>query len=161
MNNELEEIIKILKRVPNEYIYWGDSVSKTEILGFECRTGIKLPLDYVELLKHFNGINLMGACLLGIPIDGGDPENLESVYDFEHYESANPMPLYLIPFSPDGGGNHYCFDTRNDTIVFWNSEYDYSDILPEIVYNTLAQMMRDVFIEWTIKEDDDISYILD
>ena len=64
------------------------------------------------------------------------------------------MPLHLIPFSPDGGGNYYCFDIRNNNIVFWDSEYDYSNDIPEVAYNTLAEMMREVFIEWTLEDLD-------
>lgn len=37
------------------------------------------------------------------------------------------MPAYLIPFAPDGRGNHYCLDTSQMAddecpIAFWDHE---------------------------------------
>lgn len=51
----------------------------------------------------------MGDEVLGIAKNKYD---LVNAYQFEHYEVINPQYEYLIPFSPDGFGNSYCFDTR-------------------------------------------------
>lgn len=59
--------------------------------------------------------------------------SLDNIFEFEHYEVENPMPVNFLPFSPDGGGNHYCLDlARNSdgicTVVFWQYDFDYDSI---------------------------------
>lgn len=152
MKEQLEEIVKILEKVPESYIELNRPASKEDIEAFEKKWNITLPSDYVELLMMHNGIGLMGAVLLGVPLKDETCFSLESAYEFEHFQVYNPMPLHLVPFSPDGGGNYYCFDILNNNIVFWDSEYDYSNDEPEIVYNSLAEMIREVFIEWTLED---------
>lgn len=160
MNDKMLEIINILEKVPEKFIKFNPPASKKEIAEFEKKWNISLPIDYVELLMKYNGINLMGNVLLGVPSKNGDPENLDSSYKFEHSDCDNPMPLNLIPFCPDGFGNHYCFDIQFNKIVFWQHDCDYSEDSPEVVYNTLAAMLQEIFIEWTILDDEDLSIIM-
>ncbi|WP_394802961.1 SMI1/KNR4 family protein [Barnesiella propionica] len=69
-----------------------------------------------------NGLSMMGDIILGIHNILTDKKyteiNLENTCIFEHFEANNPMPLHLVPFCPNGYGNHYCFDLHNHNIVF-------------------------------------------
>lgn len=109
-----------------------------------------LPVEYKELLSFSNGISLMGDEIYGVGTLALGP-SLETVYHFEHDEAENPMPESLIPFCPDGFGNHYCFDSINGGIVFWQHDMDYSHVKPEKVYATLYDMMQEVLIDWTLR----------
>ena len=70
-----------------------------------------------------------------------------------------PQYRYLVPFSPDGFGNFYCFNTQVKTyngmsnqIVFWQSNYEYTETdKPEIVYDSLADYINDWIIGHTLK----------
>lgn len=160
MKDTLLDIIMILEKVPESFITLNRPAKKSEIAEFEEKWNINLPSDYVKLLMRHNGINLMGNVLLGVPTFNEDVENLDSSFQFEHFESNNPMPLYLLPFSPDGYGNYYCFDLLANKIVFWQYDCNYLESSPEVVYDTLASMMKEIFIEWTIFDDEDLSVIM-
>jgi hypothetical protein len=89
-------------------------------------------------------------------------DSLEVNYAFEHFEVKYPMPTYLANFSPDGGGNFYCFDTRYQTdngdscpIVFWYSNYAYThEDAPEVVYNNFIDFVNEVIVKWTLEDYD-------
>jgi len=134
-------------------------VDIAKITDFESKYKLSLPNDYKFFLTHFNGINLAGTETYGI-FEADVYPSLESVYIFEHHEVGNPMPDYLIPFSPDGGGNHYCFDTRyinaeSCNIVFWQHDYNYSTSdFPELTHKTFASWVKEIVIDWTLEEYD-------
>lgn len=156
MENSINDVLKILYSIPEKYITINGPATEDSIRSFESKWNVTLPSEYKHLIKQCNGINLMGSEILGLPIKDTRYFSIDDAYQFEHFEVCNPMPLHLIPFSPDGGGNHYCFDTRDNNIVFWDSEYDYTNDTPEVVNNTLAEMIREVFLDWTL-EDIDLS----
>jgi len=82
--------------------------------------------------------------------------SLEDAYLYEHNEVNNPMFAYLIPFSPDGAGNHYCFDVRKTnnescTIIFWQYDYHYTEEdAPEITHPSFTDWFKQVIIDWTL-----------
>jgi hypothetical protein len=63
----------------------------------------------------------------------------------------------IIPFSPDGRGNYYCFDANNENrIIFWVSNYLYTEYdTPEVVNETFKEWFQEVMIEWTIENNDE------
>ncbi len=99
---------------------------------------------------------------MGVTVYGfnEDNESIVNVFDFEHFEVESPQFSYLVPFSPDGGGNYYCFDTSklsNDSciIVFWESNYQYtSDDMPDIVNESFSDWIKQVVIDWTLEDYD-------
>ncbi len=125
-------------------------VSSSDIIVAERFLGLSLPQEYKDLLAFSNGISIMGDEIYGVG-EASLGMSLETVYQFEHFEVENPMPLHLIPFCPDGFGNHYCFDSINGGIVFWQHDIDYSQSKPEPVYATLFDMIKEVLIDWTLK----------
>ena len=66
------------------------------------------------------------------------PEPLQNIVGItmeERHECFPPMPAHLIPFSDNGGGDSYCFDTSRLVegecpVVFWDHEDD-EDQQPE------------------------------
>jgi len=86
--------------------------------------------------------------------------SLGKAFNIEHFEVDNKMPIHLIPFSPDGGGNQYCFDsTRCDTesckIVFWQHNLSYNEgRLPETVNNTFTEWAKEVLVDWMLEDYD-------
>lgn len=129
------------------------------IAKFERTFNLTLPNDYKAFLEKHNGLNLMGTSIYGI-VEKRDPNSLEGSYLFEHFEVNNPMPRNLVPFSPDGGGSHYCFNssTCNDTsseVVFWQHDYLYSENdPPEVVNNSFVDWVKEVLIDWTLENYD-------
>lgn len=126
---------------------------------FKLALGLALPADYRAVVARVNGFNVMGNEVYGLRGPDGSA-SLESVYRFEHLEVQVPQAAYLIPFSPDGGGNFYCFDTRYpsaDTrscpVVFWVSNYPYTAAdPPEVVYPSFFAFVQEVIINWTLED---------
>jgi hypothetical protein len=80
---------------------------------------------------------------------------LDNLYRIEHFEVGNPMPLEFFPFSPDGGGNHYCFDLSNhdDKVYFWQHDYEYADKTEvECCNNSFYEWIQEVLIDWTLED---------
>lgn len=135
-----------------------EAVEESKITAFEQQHNLVLPADYKLFLSKTNGIDFMGVVVYGI-YDDTTFKSLGGSYAFEHYEAGNPMPLNLVPFSPDGAGNHYCFDADNTTesgkIIFWQHDLSYnSDNPPEIVNESFAEWTKEVLIEWTLEDYD-------
>ena len=100
----------------------------------------------------------MGKVVYGID-DGSGRYSLEDCYQFEHFEVGNPMPDFLIPFSPDGAGNHYCFDSRqcneeSCNIIFWQHDLELEINEVEVVNSSFAHWVKEVVIEWTLEDFD-------
>ena len=155
IDNILEEILKFSRRV----LTVAEGVTEDEIRAFEEKHSLMLPEDYKTFLKRTNGLNLIGTIVYGI-YDDPVYMSLDRAFNIEHYEVENEMPPYLIPFSPDGGGNHYCFDsTRRDEksckIIFWQHDRSYSDENPpETVNDSFAGWAKEVLVEWTLEDYD-------
>jgi len=149
---ELKKVLIELYKFSTEVLTLNNPIQdKSLIECFEEKFGIILPTDFKEFLCIHNGIDLMGDCIYGL----SGTENLENVYEFEHNHVVIPQYKYLVPFSPDGGGNFYCFDTRihnqnSCPVIFWASNYLYSnEDQPEVVNTTFLSWFREVVIEWT------------
>ena len=144
-------IIAELKKFKRSIVSLENAASESEIIETEIHIGQLLPNEYKEFVRNHNGLEFMCEYILRVG-DNVQPSaySLNDVYDFEHFETYNPMPPYIIPFSPDGYGNHYCFDMRNNgAIIFWQHDLDYKDKEPEIVYESMADMIQEVFIDWS------------
>ena len=155
----IDEVLNELKKFSSDLLTLNPPVDQRSINYFEKKFNVELPDDYKYLLSKTNGLGLMGDEILGIfnlPL----VEDLITVYQFEHFEVIYPQYNYLIPFSPDGGGNFYCFDTSKKTngdhsteIVFWTSNYEYTESdVPEITHNCLADFIQECIIECTLED---------
>lgn len=156
---DISNVIKELTLFSDKVLELKTPVNEQAIEDFESQFNIKLPEDYVIFLKCFNGISLMGTIIYGVG-EELNPLSLASIYIVEHQEVGNPMNEYLIPFSPDGYGNHYCFDTRTMhnnlcNVVFWQHDYLYTEVdPPEITNASFSEWIKEVIIDWTLEDYD-------
>lgn len=103
----------------------------------------------------------MGTEVYGIH-NRNKEESLESVYYREHSLVKVPQFDHIVPFSPDGQGNFYCFNTRDLTekgdscsVIFWVSNYIYGEVdQPEIVNSSFVDWVNEVAIGWTLEDYD-------
>ena len=152
---KLNDVITELHRFSDAVLTFKEPVNINRIQDFENEIGITLPNDYKVLLKRFNGVNLAGKIVYGIGKSSGEM-SLDEAYFYEHNEVANPMFKYLIPFSPDGAGSHYCFDVRevnveSCNIIFWQYDYHYNEEdAPEITHPSFTAWLKEVFIDGTL-----------
>lgn len=152
LKNKIENLMDELHKFSSAIITFNSPVSSESILEFEKQFNVVLPDDYKEFVRIHNGFELMGDTILGIFSKDNPNNNLNDCYAFEHFGTVCPMPKDLIPFSPDGYDNYYCFDSKTNSIVFWESECDYSEADPEVVYNDLYSMVHEIFIDWVLED---------
>lgn len=158
---KVEALIFELRRFSSAIIDLGGPANSTLISAFEQDNNVTLPNDYKLVIAQVNGFNLMGSEVYGV-LGKAHPSSLEINYHYEHFEVKYPQPAYLVNFSPDGGGNFYCFDTRYQTqegnscpIVFWLSNYLYAENdAPEVVYDSFIDFVGEVVIDWTVADYD-------
>lgn len=155
-NLDLQNVLNELKKFSKEILTLNPPLKDLNLLfQFERKYNLKLPDDFKYLLSLHNGIDLMGTSIYGFDGD----ENIESIYEFEHYQVVFPQYDYLVPFSNDGRGNFYCLDTsgycnikKSCPIVFWASNYLYnSDDQPEVTNASLSDWIKEVMIDWTLE----------
>lgn len=156
---EVDEMIDELRKFSSDVAELSQPVSQSSVLAFENNIGVRLPDDYKYTISQINGFAIMGDEVHGIKGEGV-PQSMETVYRREHLDVIYPQPPYLVPFSPDGGGNFYCFDTRYKTqdgrscpVVFWTSNYQYTDEdLPEVTNESFVDYVNEVIIGWTLEK---------
>lgn len=154
----ITEVISELLLFSNHILEVNHSASAIDVGKFEKRFNLKLPQDYKDLLKVTNGFSLMGTLVYGI--EQSSSNSLSIIYLREHEEVENVMFDYLVPFSPDGGGNHYCFDTRtikhhSCNVVFWQHDYPYTEHdLPEVTNSSFSEWIKEVVIDWKLEDYD-------
>lgn len=159
--NNVDSLIKELKRFSSRIITFGDPIYDNRVPEFEMRHSLFLPKDYKYIINQTNGFSLIGNTVLGI-YKISTIDSLESTYIREHNLVKVPMYKHIVPFSPDGQGNYYCFNTLEHTnggtsceIIFWLSNYQYTDEdKPEVVYDTFVDFVNEVFIDWTLEDYD-------
>lgn len=160
LKNKINIIYSELQKFAVDIVQINPPAKISLITKFECQYNVRLPLDYKCFLSLSNGFNLMGDEILGISFDS--KYDLSSVSADEHNNVIVPMPQHIIPFSPDGRGNFYCFDTHHTTfdgescdILFWCSNYQYTEQdLPEITHNCFCDFVLDCIIGWTLEDYD-------
>jgi cell wall assembly regulator SMI1 len=152
-----EKTILELNKFAKEICFLGEPIKDNRLDVFEKRTGFKLPLDFKYLISRFNGFSLNGTEVYGIDISLKE-SSFDNVYEFEHFKSKFKMPLHLIPFSPDGRGNHYCLDLSGlnngiCNIKFWQSDFNYNNFDEIENCNTsFLDWVDEVMISWTLED---------
>jgi cell wall assembly regulator SMI1 len=155
INNVIEELLLFSDRDLTLNAPAGPGVVER----FESRFAVVLPNDYKQLVSRYNGFSATGTEVYGVgkEIKGS---SIDEWYVIEHDEVANPMYKYLVPFSPDGYGNHYCFDlsTMKDglcQVIFWRHDCSYSETdPPEVANESFAAWIKEVVIDWNLENND-------
>lgn len=149
IKNALNKLYKFSPKV----LQLGNEIIDDRIEKLEMKLSIKLPNEFIYLLKKHNGIFLLGVEVFGLGLDFGEM-SLDKIYDFEHENVQNSMPNYYFPFSPDGMGNHYCLDLsrikNNETcpVVFWQWDIDYNFNEVETCNVNFQEWIEEVLIGW-------------
>lgn len=131
-----DALIDFLNKIDNE-----DLGTQTNIK-FVKPNDLILPEDYLYFMKWSNWFSIFGLEILGI---GNERFDLLKHVQREQNETNNLMPQFLVPFSPVGNGDYYCFDIKDGLkegtcpVVYW--QWDCSS--PE-EYEILA----DSFVDW-------------
>lgn len=150
-------IISELYKFSDSILELGKPIEDDRLEAFEKSISLNLPIDYKNIMKRHNGLSLYGTVIYGIDKDLKG-SSLDVVYNIEHYEVSNRMPLFFVPFSPDGRGNHYCLDLSrltNDVcpVVFWQWDYIYENFEEvETCNNRFLDWMQEVMIDWTLED---------
>ena len=110
----IKDVIEELRKFSDRLTEWYPPAKREDIEEVEQSLGVTLPEDFKEFLMVTNGFEMMCDMVFGIK---NRQEDLYEVYRVEHNELYAKMPHHLIPFCPDGAGNHYCFDNNNDNVV--------------------------------------------
>jgi cell wall assembly regulator SMI1 len=115
----------------------------------EKKLGVKFPKSFREYLNRFGFISHNADEFYGL--DSDIPNHLDLVRNTEgeRTQFQPNLPLHLIPFLPNGGGDHYCIDLRSGDdpkVVFWNHELG-PDQKPEVIASA--------FSTWLLQHYDD------
>jgi cell wall assembly regulator SMI1 len=142
----INDVITELLTFSTKVLDLNDGVSEDKINAFEKKHGLVLPNDYKILIRKTNGLDLLGTTVYGI-YDDSVFMSLDGAFNVEHFEVDNEMPVNLIPFSPDGRGNHYCFDSRkcdNESckIVFWQHDAQYDEVMIGLWKNMIEMVTK-------------------
>lgn len=160
MNDIIEKcnlIIDELNRFSDDILLLRSSIYDNRLELFEQEIGFELPVDFKFILKKFNGISLDGTEVLGLD-DQLRRSSLNEVYKYEHFEVFDKMPIHLMPFSPDGRGNHYCLNLKKMKdgicpVIFWQWNYDYQNEAEiEQCNDSFIDWMKEVMIDWTLED---------
>ena len=99
-----------------------DDLGTNFIVPFTKPTDLVLPEDYLFFMSWSNGLYILGLDILGI---GNERSDLIENINWEQNKSNNLMPKHIIPFSPVGNGDFYCFDIKEGLkegvcpVIFW------------------------------------------
>lgn len=152
-----DEVLSELYKFSGDVLSLGQSFVDDRLERLETIAGYRLPLDFVYILQKHNSFSLLATRVFGMGQEFGD-SSLDKIFHFEHEKVDNPMLPELLPFSPDGSGNHYCFDLSKMhnglcPVLFWQHDYPYSgkdDI--ELCNANFAEWIQEVIINWTLED---------
>jgi hypothetical protein len=143
-----------------KFIDCDPSVGSSDLDAAEITMGISLPPDLRQHYLKYNGGRPVKTCypfgaeLYEVrwfyPIKHGDPEStLEATYR----RVSKVLPIRMIPFTDDSGGNLYCYSTAGPTmhsICYWDHE-QYNT--PNHGVTVLAPSLQ-AFLEGLVKDPD-------
>ena len=156
-NSNCERIVSELYKFSEEILELGKPISDDRLEIFEKSIGFNLPYDYKYILKKHNGFSLFGTLVYGLD-ESLRGSSLDIVNNFEHTKVSNKMPPFFVPFSPDGRGNHYCFNLSRlmnglCPIVFWQWDYFYGSIEDvETCNDNFLDWVQEIVIDWTLED---------
>lgn len=118
-----DELAKRLQRHPSKHL--GRGVEEAEIDAASARLGVPLTGGYRLFLRRFGWGGVGSFELFGLGAEVPPYSNLTEMTRSEREEMHPALPAHLVPLMNDGGGNHYCLDTRGSgepPVVFWDHE---------------------------------------
>lgn len=101
----------------------GAGATEGEVASIERELGVQILGGYRRFLVEFGFASVPSLGIYGV----GGPKFLDVVVmtKSERQEMTPPMPIDLIPFCTDGGGNHHCIrcdGSPEPVVVFWSHD---------------------------------------
>lgn len=153
---DCENTFTELSQFSDSILSLGNPIDDDRLEVFEKKIDYIFPFDFKFFLKRSNGFSLLGKEVFGIGSEFKG-SSLTAIYDYEHTQVQNKMPLYFLPFSADGRGNHYCLDLNRlkdqvCPVVFWQWDYEYASLEEvETCNDSFVSWVKEVVIEWTLE----------
>lgn len=124
--------------------------SEEQIVDAERALGVSFPPSY-RLFLAKAGVALWPEYIYGLGESLLPGLDIVATHKAECEDVEPPMPRYLLPFSPDGWGNHFCVDTRKESggeypVVLWLHDLD-EDQIPEITHPSFVAWLRDLLVQ--------------
>lgn len=126
MTDHYEEVATALRSHPDAE--FGAGATGLDINQAEDHLQVVLPAEYKRFLREFGWAYVPGAGeVYGLGTDVVWHRDLVRVTLSERTEMRPRVPPYLVPILNDGGGNHYCLDTRPGAdgecpVLLWDHE---------------------------------------
>ena len=124
-----------------------DPATEEEIRAAEQELGRRLPDSYKWFQQEFGNFQNAVPDIYTVRALPKPMRNMVGIARSEQTECFPNMPLHLIAFSDNGGGDSYCFDISHYvgnecSIVLWNHENDEQQT-PRIVAPTFLDWLED------------------
>jgi len=128
-----------------------------EIEFAEKELKVQLPESYKMFQLEFGNYDWGYFDIYSVVTPQDEMINIIDITRSEQNEAHPKMPLHLIPFSDNGGGDSYCFDTSNYenkecSIVFWDHESDENQLPENVAKDFLEWLEKE--IKWRLIEDE-------
>lgn len=158
LKDRYTKVLKLFRtRDPQDF---GQTSSEDQIRQCETALGVSFPESYRWFLRHFTASEWPDPVYGTQPLMGPD---IVTVTLEERGRAQAPLPQPLVPFGPDGNGNHHCLDTAQMSegecpVVFWNREAG-ADQLPKLTHPTFLHWLEERIeweLEWEAEEEEKI-----
>jgi hypothetical protein len=126
--------------------FYGRPAPEEDIRQAEEALGVSFPDSYCWFLMEF-GAAEWPQLIYGVRTGNWTWADLVRLTKESRQALNAPIPLHLLPFSPDGWGNDYCMDTSRLVegecpVVFWNHENG-EDQIPDTVFAGFLDWLED------------------
>lgn len=120
----------------------GNGVGLDDISRAEHSLRVTFPAELRHYLNRIGWMDVGGNIFYGLGPDLPMPSgmDLREMTRSEREDVEPPMQQHLIPILNNGGGDHWCVDTRSGDVVRWNHELD-DEQTPEFVDASLSGWM--------------------
>lgn len=155
MNIRFKQAINLFKETAYEGFSFNPATIE-EINIAEKELNATLPESYKAFQLELGDIDWAMLEIYSVKTPPEGRINIIGITQSERTQCFPNMPDSLIPFSDDGGGDSYCFDTSKITdgecnIVFWDHASN-SEQEPTIVAKDFVEWINKE-IEWRLEED--------
>ncbi len=153
MTEELNKVISLFKETAYKG-FTANPASPEEIVDAENKLGACLPESYKGFQLEVDDTDW--AMLEIYSVKSGITFNIVDATYSERTEYFPNMPQHLIPFSNNGGGDSYCFDTSSFEngeckVVFWDHT-DSPEQQPKMIAINFLEWIKQE-IKWRLDED--------
>jgi hypothetical protein len=124
VNSRYEQTIKLFRDTASDGFSFNPATNQ-ELSKAEKELNVNLPESYKAFQLELGDIDWAMLEIYSVKTPQEGMTNIIGITQSERTECFPNMPNYLVPFSDNGGGDSYCFDTSKITdgecpVVFWD-----------------------------------------